>query len=380
MQTVTDARVPEVFNALGSMQLKQAYCEKSCFHFQQDDRDRLADVFSWETLNKLLSLDLLDEKRMRVVKDGRDLPTAFYRRDNERKSIDARKLTALLNQGASLAINSVQYFSPDVRRIAGQIERWLDQKVNVNGYVSFGTGGAFTSHFDTHDVLVLQIHGDKVWTIYDEPEPYPILEHVTSPRHGGRGRPVLMEANLRSGDMLFVPRGYFHQAAVQNSTSVHLTFGIRSARGMDYLDELRKRCLQSEVFRKDIHTAAGPQAAAEHEAAMKAALHAMVDEFSFDAFLEKRRHKREPLDFFQLGPAQELAEDPLLVPLVRQRTGYAMPPKSDAEVVTQVMGQLVDHNSMRLTQLCESLDGTVTPAAVRATIDLLVRERLVQAS
>ena len=73
-------------------------------------------------------------------------------------------------------MNGVQFLSPAVQRMALQIEHALDQKVNVNGYMTFGSGGAFAVHYDPHDVLVMQVYGTKHWFIYDEPEPSPTDE------------------------------------------------------------------------------------------------------------------------------------------------------------------------------------------------------------
>ena len=50
----------------------------------------------------------------------------------------------------------------------------LGQRLNVNAYMTFGPGGAFAMHYDSHDVFVLQVHGSKHWFIYDQPEAAPI--------------------------------------------------------------------------------------------------------------------------------------------------------------------------------------------------------------
>lgn len=373
-----DLTFPNIFSALGASQFISAFCDKRTEHFQQEDRSRFESFFSWDLINGLLTQNMLDEKRLRVVKDSRDMPATFYRRDDERRTIDAKKLTELLGQGCSLAFNRVQHFSPEVRRIALELERWLDQRLNVNAYVSFGNGGAFTSHYDTHDVLVLQVQGDKLWTIYDEPEPHPILEHKVRARHGGRGRPVAMELNLQAGDMLYVPRGVYHQAAVQDGISVHLTFGILTAKGIDFIDEIRARCAREEEFRKDILGLAGADTLAERERAVKTRLHELIDEFSFEAFLEHFSRAREPLDLFQLGPTRDLPPDQVLAPLVRQRDGFDIPVKDDDGLAEKVIDRLVDHDRMKLSELCDSFDGEVGPEAVRSTVNRLVRERLVE--
>ncbi len=87
--------------------------------------------------------------------------------------------------------------------------------------------------------------------------------HSPKVRNSGAGRPVAMELLLRSGDMLFVPRGFVHKAAVQDGTSVHLTFGIPSPQSIELLDLLRTPCMQIDEFRKDVIAVVGPEALAE---------------------------------------------------------------------------------------------------------------------
>ena len=105
------------------------------------------------------------------------------------------------------------------------------QKVNVNGYMTFGPGGAFAMHYDTHDVLVLQVDGTKHWFIYDDAEDSPMLEEKRQP-FKARPRNVVFETILQPGDALYVPRGTYHRAAVTDTDSVHLTFGIYTAKGV----------------------------------------------------------------------------------------------------------------------------------------------------
>jgi hypothetical protein len=375
---VEDLKFSDIFGESDYAKFLSAFCERHLQHFGDAPPGRFENLFSWDLINDLLSQNLLDEKRLRVVKDSRDLPQVLYRRDNERKSIDARKLTDLLNQGASLAFNGAQHFSPGVRRIALELERRLDQKLNVNAYVSFGTGGAFTSHYDTHDVLVLQVFGEKLWTLFGEPEAHPIIEHKVQKRHSGRGRPVAMEINMRAGEILFIPRGFYHQAAVRDATSVHLTFGIHTARGVDFVDEVRKRCAEIEEFRKDLLTVAGPEALAERERVVKDLLHKLVDEMSFEAFLDQCKRGRDPVDQFRLGPAKPLPTDPVLAPMVRQRDGFPLPAKTDDGLAEKVIDRLVDRDRMKLSELCDSFDGEIGSELVRSTVGRLVDQGLVE--
>ena len=233
------------------------FCDKQMLHIAHDDRKRFEYLLSWQTINDLLSQNLLSQKLLRVAREGRDLPPSLYRKDDgDIDAVDLRKLHDLLKQNASVALNGVQYYCPPVRRLATQMEIALGQRLNVNAYMTFGPGGAFAMHYDLHDVVVLQVHGSKHWFIYDEPAPSPI-DYVKQVRP--EPREVVFETVLQQGDVLYVPRGTYHRAAVTDTDSVHLTFGIQTYRGLKFLEWLLKEGEKEEIFREDILTLSGPK-------------------------------------------------------------------------------------------------------------------------
>jgi bifunctional lysine-specific demethylase and histidyl-hydroxylase NO66 len=84
----------------------------------------------------------------------------------------------------------------------------------------------FAPHYDDVDVFVVQTEGRKRWRLY-APLPDAILPAVSSPdfdeADGGIGEPLL-DAVLRPGDMLYLPRGTIHQAeALEGEHSLHVT-------------------------------------------------------------------------------------------------------------------------------------------------------------
>jgi len=296
------------------------FCNKQMLHMPQEDRARFQHLLPWQMINDILALEMLDEKLLRVARDGRDIPPTLYRKTTgDRDIVDCRKLHDLLKQNASVAINQIQYLSPPVRRLATQIEVALGQKVNVNAYMTFGPGGAFAMHYDSHDVLVMQVHGTKHWFIYDEPAPSPIDYEKQSKPHE---RNVVFETVLREGDVLFVPRGTYHRAAVTDTDSVHLTFGIHTFKGLDFMVWLRQQVEKEELFRKDLIALRGPEALAEQERAIKARLSEMIDSYSLADHLEEWRRSRKPINDFRLGPKPDLDDHTMLAPLLRYREAW----------------------------------------------------------
>jgi hypothetical protein len=103
----------------------------------------------------------------------------------------------------------------------------LSAGVQVNVYLTPPGERALDTHYDTHDVFVLQTHGTKRWRIYDSPFRLPLLEHPYRASDNWKIGPPLKELTLEPGDFIYLPRGYLHDAASLDSTSLHLTVGIK---------------------------------------------------------------------------------------------------------------------------------------------------------
>src|SRR5262249_45188383 len=152
-----------------------------------------------------------------IIRDGVPVPRQFYTL-NEGKQLNVRVFHDLLPQGVSIVIHSVYHWIPQIGQLCTAIEREMGINTNATAYLSFFKGGAFKPHFDTVDVLVVQIHGNKQWRIWNAEVPYPIER--TNPTVSVAPDQVV---EMAPGDVLFIPRGEPHSAAVSTKYSVHLT-------------------------------------------------------------------------------------------------------------------------------------------------------------
>jgi ribosomal protein L16 Arg81 hydroxylase len=85
----------------------------------------------------------------------------------------------------------------------------------------------FRVHYDTHDVLVLQVEGRKQWRVWPhQPLPHPTRHTPWQRDMVPEGEPV--EFTLGAGDALYLPRGVLHDARTQEADghSLHLTIGL----------------------------------------------------------------------------------------------------------------------------------------------------------
>lgn len=119
----------------------------------------------------------------------------------------------------------------------------------TNIYLTPPHAKGFKSHYDNHDVFVVQVLGSKDWKIYDTP--------ITLPFRGQRFEKEMYQPGevtqtftLRAGDVAYVPRGVMHDAESTDETSLHITLGVLSRTWTDLLLEaLPAVALQDPEFR-----------------------------------------------------------------------------------------------------------------------------------
>jgi hypothetical protein len=121
---------------------------------------------------------------------------------------------------------------PPLVDLAGGLAAELGQPVQVNAYLTPAGNRGFATHYDTHDVFVLQVDGRKRWRIHE-----PVLaEPLERQSWGGRAEEVsataagdpALDVVLSPGDALYLPRGWLHAADALGERSLHLTIGVRA--------------------------------------------------------------------------------------------------------------------------------------------------------
>jgi hypothetical protein len=116
----------------------------------------------------------------------------------------------------------------------------LRKPIRANAYYTPPQSQGFAPHYDDHDVLVLQLHGQKLWRIHGEAVKWPRRPMQDAlPDESLNPRP--REVTLAPGDVLYLPRGFVHEAQAQETSSLHLTFSIDAATWGDVFQRLVDR-------------------------------------------------------------------------------------------------------------------------------------------
>lgn len=156
--------------------------------------------------------------------------------------------TSALGNGLSLRLNRIDGYFPAVWKIKNAIRQSMLLPVTANAYVSPPHAQALPAHVDLHDVLVVQIAGQKVWHVAQSAGPAPAARlprlsfENRRPVVRGHSTPApyrTRQIMLSEGDRLYVPRGCWHEAVARDVDSVHITFGIHAVT----LADLIAQCL-----------------------------------------------------------------------------------------------------------------------------------------
>jgi ribosomal protein L16 Arg81 hydroxylase len=166
-------------------------------------------------------------------------PEAFIDEELERgvprRRINKAKFYERLRNGATAVLNRFENASLFAERLCHSVGRFTGQPTIGNAYLSFGGQGTFGKHWDTHDVFVIQLLGTKRWQIFAPTWPLPLSTQTSSgQQHLCPAQPV-MECELKPGDVLYLPRGWWHQAIPLEGGSFHLSVGTYAPTAMDFL-------------------------------------------------------------------------------------------------------------------------------------------------
>jgi hypothetical protein len=231
-------------------------------------------LLDWAGLDTLLATHRLRSPRLRLSRDGEAVPENRYTtvRTGRAGSVWPRLSTAAVRRelaaGATLVMDAVDELHPPVGELAESLERRLRTRVQVNLYASWNATEGYGVHWDDHDVVVCQVEGRKRWRVHGPTRLAPLQRDVEMPAPPP-AEPIA-EFVLEAGDVLYLPRGWWHTAsASEGAPSLHLTCGLTAVTGVDLLAWVSATLQQSPTVRTDLPRFASPAERAHHLAALR---------------------------------------------------------------------------------------------------------------
>ncbi|MDQ3907930.1 MAG: cupin domain-containing protein [Acidobacteriota bacterium] len=360
---------------------------------------KFAALMPWARLNDVLARHRLEPPRLRLVRDGKPVAVSDYIRHatggaKRRVSIPrlrAAELNEQLRAGATLILDAVDELHAPLTELASALELAFRERVQINLYAGWRTSHGFDLHWDEHDVFILQVAGRKRWRVYAETRRAPVSNDV-EPAPEPTADP-LWEDTLEDGDLLYIPRGFWHVAFPLDEPTLHLTVGVHRRNGLDLVRWMTDGLRASEAFRRDLPRDAPAEEQAAHVRRLRDEFVARFDAGALSNFLREHDENAEPRPHLSLplGAAQKLprpapeavvrmtAPRPVRLDVRGDELSFVCNRKRwrfDARALA-VLRHLEGRRVCAVAELCEAARGVLDERTVRALVGELILHGLV---
>ncbi|MEV6412082.1 cupin domain-containing protein [Kribbella sp. NPDC051718] len=197
-----------------------------------------SDLFSLQAADELLSRRGLRTPFLRIAKNGAVVGDSQFTGPGGvgaeiGDQIRDDKVAALFASGHTVVLQALHRTWPALVDFATQLSSDAKHPVQINAYITPAESQGFSAHYDVHDVFVLQVAGEKHWTVHepvhiDPLRNQPWTDHSQAVAAAARDRAPVIDDVLRPGDALYVPRGFLHSAKALGGVSAHLTVGLHT--------------------------------------------------------------------------------------------------------------------------------------------------------
>jgi ribosomal protein L16 Arg81 hydroxylase len=218
-------------------------------------RDSLFGELSVDTVDRVLLETYAVGWRRRdslyAVQNGSLLDPNGYmaETDGELARFNLDGLFTAYRDGATIVISSIDQVHPAIGHYCDLLSERFVSRIHTTVFVTPPGATGFATHYDTHDVFVVQINGAKEWRLHEGRQLLRTRYFSRDDLHELDGDGDIHR--VRRGDVMYVPRGTLHQAVSLDVPSVHLVFGVhpytRAALLRDLVDDLEK---EHELFRR----------------------------------------------------------------------------------------------------------------------------------
>lgn len=214
----------KVLSPLGVKEFFSTVWEQSFHHIARDNTGYFAELISVESIETYLATNDAFFPTVQVVHNERDLSRFDYTEDSQR--IMQRALAQHYRNGATLIISEAHKQFSSLATLCRQFTQSLQMRCQTNLYLSPPGNQGFRSHYDTHDVFILQVQGSKTFRFYKSDVALPFPDDQYDPEQNPH-TDIKHTVNLNAGDTLYIPRGLVHDAVAESDEpSLHVTLGV----------------------------------------------------------------------------------------------------------------------------------------------------------
>lgn len=215
------------------------------------DPARFAPILTIEDVDRLVTTTDLRQDDLVLADAGVEggIPHSDY--VDSGGFVDRGAVARKHREGATIILNQAHRFLSGLGELCQAIEGEFSCHVQTNLYLTPAGAQGFPTHFDSHDVFVLQVAGQKQWQLYGTPLANPYRGERFQ-RHSHEAGDLAASFLLEPGDVAYVPRGMMHDAlGAGEGASLHITVGLIVKSWADLvLEAVAEVALREPAFRR----------------------------------------------------------------------------------------------------------------------------------
>ena len=217
----------QILDPIGRQQFREQYHRNRPLLIR-GHAEKFAHLFAWEDVNRFLNVSHYPNPYVHLMAAG----------TSAEKAASSPQVIERSRAGATIRITRLERLDPKVGELARSLEAEMGEQVKVTFFLSQSGRAGTSCHYDPWDVFVLHLDGHKAWRVFE-----PALDEP--------GRPSL-ECELSPGDLLYIPRGHWHQAMAQRGPSRHLSVILVARTGIAFLTWLTDELKRDVLFRREL--------------------------------------------------------------------------------------------------------------------------------
>lgn len=224
--------------------------EQKPYVISRKNREYCKKLFNGGDFDVLLEFSRFSPTEIRVVVNGKQRLFTEYTKADGRVDIGAVSLFYL--EKHSIIIHSLENFNSSIAEFTQSLRQFFSARVLINAYLTPRGSQALEAHFDSHDVFIVQIEGSKNWRLYNSATNCP-LDGTIQPNFSRDELPEPRKITLEKGDVMYIPRGWVHDAEASEESSLHLTIGIHPTQWVDFMSKaMVALSLTHQPFRRSL--------------------------------------------------------------------------------------------------------------------------------
>lgn len=369
-----------ILSAFGEKRLRQHLAARTPLHVPAPSGFKPQELFSSAHLADLFVRRLVPLESLRVMAGRRKLDLAALGAADG-IWVHPLAMSMLARRGVTMAAFNVDRSVPALWSFASDAENWFGDQISISAVASFDCGSGLDLHYDSLNLLIIQIEGQKRWTFYGGPTPGPGRRQL-------KAEPIsdfssTGEVLMRAGDVMFVPAGLRH-CCDPLGPSLHLGVLVNHLSGVAAAEHLLDQAKNDSVLNEFHVPPLGAIACKEQTEAFRVRLIELARELDICELFARQRLSKMRLRRMDWAGTADPANSETLAELVLSHWPEGIAGRIEVRgaklTITpeaQELARALQGGPLTIDRLTKSVAGTVRPERVVAALKALTDAGLV---